>query len=87
VREKIIKLIGQAHDGEPKDEALELPIDSLGFSTRVRLSLLNDGIKTLGDLTKKNEVELLLIPNFGRCSLNEVKEALAQKGLFFVPRT
>ena len=39
------------------------------------------GIETIGDLTSKSENELAAIPNFGRKSIEEVRETLAAHGL------
>jgi DNA-directed RNA polymerase subunit alpha len=44
--------------------------------------LKNDNIVYLGDLVQKSESEMLKTPNFGRKSLNEIKELLAQMGLY-----
>jgi DNA-directed RNA polymerase subunit alpha len=43
--------------------------------------LKNDGVIYIGDLVQKTEAEMLRTPNFGRKSLNEIKEVLAQMGL------
>ena len=43
--------------------------------------LKNDNIIYIGDLVQKSEQEMLRTPNFGRKSLNEIKEVLAQMGL------
>ena len=43
--------------------------------------LKNDNIVYVGDLVQKSEAEMLRTPNFGRKSLNEIKELLAQMGL------
>ena len=43
--------------------------------------LKNDNIVYIGDLVQKTEEEMLRTPNFGRKSLNEIKEVLAQMGL------
>ena len=43
--------------------------------------LKNDNIIYIGDLVQKTESELLRTPNFGRKSLNEIKEVLTQMGL------
>ena len=43
--------------------------------------LKNDNIVYIGDLIQKTEAEMLRTPNFGRKSLNEIKEVLAQMGL------
>ena len=58
-----------------------ITIDELGLSTRVRNTLKNDCIHTAGDLARTSEEELLRSVNFGRKSLNELKEALAKTGL------
>ncbi len=56
------------------------PIAHLGFSTRIGNCLANDGIKTLGELTRRREAELLRIPEFGRKSFKELKERLSELG-------
>ena len=43
--------------------------------------LKNDNIVYIGDLVQKSEAEMLRTPNFGRKSLNEIKEVLTQMGL------
>ena len=43
--------------------------------------LKNDNIIYIGDLVQKTEAEMLRTPNFGRKSLNEIKEVLASMGL------
>jgi DNA-directed RNA polymerase subunit alpha len=43
--------------------------------------LKNDNIVYIGDLVQKTEAEMLRTPNFGRKSLNEIKEVLANMGL------
>ena len=47
-----------------------------------RNCLKNDNIVYIGDLVQKTESEMLRTPNFGRKSLNEIKEVLAQMGLY-----
>ena len=56
-------------------------IDEIEFSARTANSLKSEGIVTLGDLVAIPEPEFLRFPNFGRKSLNEVKEVLAALGL------
>ncbi len=50
------------------------------LSSRAYLAVANTGTKTLGDLLKFTESELLRLPNFGRTSLSEVVEFLRNKG-------
>lgn len=56
-------------------------IDDLGMTTRTTNCLKNEGLTTLGDVSKYTETELRNIPNFGRKSLYEVKEILLFNGL------
>ena len=56
-------------------------VDELELSVRSANCLKNDNIVYIGDLVQKTEAEMLRTPNFGRKSLNEIKEVLAQMGL------
>jgi DNA-directed RNA polymerase subunit alpha len=56
-------------------------VDELELSVRSANCLKNDNIVYIGDLLQKTEAEMLRTPNFGRKSLNEIKEVLAQMGL------
>ena len=56
-------------------------VDELELSVRSANCLKNDNIVYIGDLIQKTESEMLRTPNFGRKSLNEIKEILAQMGL------
>ena len=56
-------------------------VDELELSVRLANCLKNDNIIYIGDLVQKTEAEMLRTPNFGRKSLNEIKEVLAQMGL------
>jgi DNA-directed RNA polymerase subunit alpha len=72
-----------------EDRASDLPfnknllrkVDELELSVRSANCLKNDNIVYIGDLVQKSEAEMLRTPNFGRKSLNEIKEVLAQMGL------
>lgn len=58
------------------------PINELGLTVRVEISLEEDGaIFYIGDLIQLSESRLRAIPNIGRKGINEVKEALAARGL------
>jgi DNA-directed RNA polymerase subunit alpha len=61
--------------------ALLKKVDELELSVRSANCLKNDNIVYIGDLIQKSESEMLRTPNFGRKSLNEIKEVLAQMGL------
>ena len=61
--------------------ALLKKVDELELSVRSANCLKNDNIVYIGDLIQKTEAEMLRTPNFGRKSLNEIKEVLAQMGL------
>lgn len=58
-------------------------IDEMELSVRSYNCLINEGIRYIGDLVQKSELEMLKLPNFGRKSLNELKENLRVLGLSF----
>lgn len=74
---------------EKKEEADELPfnrnllrrVEELELSVRSANCLKNDNIVYIGDLVQKTENDMLRTPNFGRKSLNEIKEVLHGMGL------
>lgn len=71
---------------EPTEEAqfnenLFRSVDELELSVRSANCLQNANIKTIGDLVQKTEAEMLKTKNFGRKSLKEIKEILAEMGL------
>jgi DNA-directed RNA polymerase subunit alpha len=57
------------------------PIEELELGVRSYNCLKRVGIETIGDLVSKSENELAAIPNFGKKSIEEVKETLATQGL------
>jgi DNA-directed RNA polymerase subunit alpha len=65
----------------PFNPALLKKVDELELSVRSANCLKNDNIVYIGDLIQKTEAEMLRTPNFGRKSLNEIKEVLASMGL------
>src|SRR5947208_3859513 len=67
--------------GDKRNLVLEIPITDFELSVRSRNCLKKMNIKSLGDLLKTTEQELLSYKNFGETSLNEIKALLAQKGL------
>jgi DNA-directed RNA polymerase subunit alpha len=64
-------------------EMLAKPIEELDLSVRSANCLKNANIRTLGDLVQRSEREMLSTKNFGRKSLDEIKEVLATLGLSF----
>ena len=65
----------------PFNKNLLRKVDELELSVRSANCLKNDNIVYIGDLVQKTEAEMLRTPNFGRKSLNEIKEVLTQMGL------
>ena len=73
----------------PQEEKQDLPfnknllrkVEELELSVRSANCLKNDNIVYIGDLVQKSENDMLRTPNFGRKSLNEIKEVLANMGL------
>jgi DNA-directed RNA polymerase subunit alpha len=64
-----------------RNAVLSIPVTDFELSVRSRNCLKKMNIRTLGDLLKTTEQELLSYKNFGETSLNEIKALLAQKGL------
>lgn len=81
--------VGMAAAPMPADEGdtnqlnryLLKKVDELELSVRSANCLKNDNIIYIGDLVLKTEAEMLRTPNFGRKSLNEIKEVLSSMGL------
>ena len=69
------------HHGDRRSAILEIPISDFELSVRSRNCLKKMNIRSLGDLLRTTEQELLSYKNFGETSLNEIKALLAQKGL------
>ncbi len=65
------------------NEKLNRRVDGLELSIIPEICLKVENIVYVGDLVQKSEEEMLSIPNFGRKSLNEVKEVLSYMGLSF----
>src|SRR6202167_4746115 len=65
------------------NEVLNRSVEELELSVRSYNCLKNANIQTIGDLVQKTEAEMLRTKNFGRTSLNEIKEILSSLGLGF----
>jgi DNA-directed RNA polymerase subunit alpha len=76
-----IQSSSEAKEDLPFNRNLLRKVDELELSVRSANCLKNDNIVYIGDLVQKTEAEMLRTPNFGRKSLNEIKEVLSQMGL------
>jgi len=72
---------GAGTDGARMQGLLKTPIDDLELSVRSANCLQNANIRHIGELVQKTESEMLKTKNFGRKSLKEIKEILAEMGL------
>ncbi|MCB1529644.1 MAG: DNA-directed RNA polymerase subunit alpha [Rhodospirillales bacterium] len=76
---------GEVHQEEedelPFNKNLLRKVDELELSVRSANCLKNDNILYIGDLVKRSESDMLRTPNFGRKSLNEIKEVLTAMGV------
>lgn len=76
-----VKTTQQGPTSSPTNEALLKPVSELELSVRSANCLQNANIKYIYELVSKTEGEMLRTKNFGRKSLNEIKEILTQMGL------
>ena len=77
------EVIVQEKSTEPEfNRNLLRKVDELELSVRSMNCLKNDNIIYIGDLVQKTEGEMLRTPNFGRKSLNEIKEVLSGMSLY-----
>ncbi|UCD34395.1 MAG: hypothetical protein JSU90_08840, partial [Nitrospiraceae bacterium] len=78
-------LSDEYYDEEPAEvnEHLLKSVEELELSVRSYNCLKNANIRTLADLVQKTEQEMLRTKNFGRKSLNEIKEIMEVMGLHF----
>ena len=83
LRPKIDKMIslGKKNNLQSKKNLLK-KVEELELSVRSMNCLKNDNIIYIGDLVQKTEPEMLRTPNFGRKSLNEIKEVLSSMSLY-----
>jgi DNA-directed RNA polymerase subunit alpha len=71
----------EVHEETPLNENLFRTVDELELSVRSANCLKNANIRYIGELVQKTEAEMLKTKNFGRKSLNEIKEILTEMGL------
>jgi DNA-directed RNA polymerase subunit alpha len=82
--EEVAEAAEAAEEGQPSlNENLFRSVAELELSVRSANCLQNAGIKYIGELVQKSEAEMLKTKNFGRKSLNEIKEILRDMGLDF----
>ncbi len=81
--EEEVEAAGILADNKPeiRNENLNRSVEELELSVRSYNCLKNANIQTIGELVCKTEAEMLKTKNFGRKSLNEIKEILASMGL------
>ncbi len=72
---------GEESRGLLRNDNLNRSVEELELSVRSYNCLKNANIQSIGELVQKTEAEMLKTKNFGRKSLNEIKEILAQMGL------
>jgi DNA-directed RNA polymerase subunit alpha len=78
---KVSKTTTSTTSSSPTNDALLKPVSELELSVRSANCLQNANIKYIYELVSKTEGEMLRTKNFGRKSLNEIKELLTQMGL------
>src|SRR5436190_2680698 len=74
---------GMSADGQRLASTLKTPIDDLELSVRSVNSLKNSNIRTLGDLVRQTESQILQVKNFGKKSLQEIADLLERERLNF----
>lgn len=79
--EEIIPKTPEVPESAKLNENLFKGVDELELSVRSANCLKNADIRYIGDLVQKSETEMLKTKNFGRKSLNEIKEILSEMGL------
>ena len=80
---KVSYTVENAREGKSLDyDKLVMNVEELELSVRSMNCLKNDNIIYIGDLVQKTEPEMLRTPNFGRKSLNEIKEVLNSMSLY-----
>jgi DNA-directed RNA polymerase subunit alpha len=82
-QEEVQEAFKEPEETEKLNENLFRSVDELELSVRSANCLKHANIKLIGDLVQKTEAEILATKNFGRKSLNEIKEILAEMGLNF----
>lgn len=74
-------VFGGAMEGGSQLDVLYRPVEELDLSVRAQNCLQNAGIRYVGELVQRTEAEMMKTKNFGRKSLKEIKDALADLNL------
>ena len=77
-----VAVLEETQEELPFNKHMLRKVDELELSVRSANCLKNDNIIYIGDLVLKSEFEMLRTPNFGRKSLNEIKEVLNSMSLY-----
>jgi DNA-directed RNA polymerase subunit alpha len=80
-QEEEVETSKEPEESEKLNENLFRSVDELELSVRSANCLKHANIKLIGELVQKTEAEILATKNFGRKSLNEIKEILSEMGL------
>lgn len=75
--------VAEEDEDQAVNQNLIKPVEELELSVRAYNCLKNANVETIGELVVKTEAEMLKTKNFGRKSLSEIKELLAEMGLSF----
>jgi DNA-directed RNA polymerase subunit alpha len=78
---EVVEQVEIEEEKERTNENLYRSVEELELSVRSANCLKNAGIKLIGELVSRSEAEMLKTQNFGRKSLNEIKDVLAEMGL------
>jgi hypothetical protein len=92
--ERVMRIVVDLNDAAPRSERREalqpagtanmnMRVDDLDLSVRAANAMGRADIRFVGELVRMTELKMLSIRNFGRTSLREVREALAERGLSF----
>ena len=76
---------GDPDEGDDPDERLrrllDMPVDALGLSVRAINGMRNASVRTIGELTRKSEEEIVRVRNVGNLTLAEIRNRLSERGL------
>ena len=71
----------QTVSAESREEILDMPVTNLGFSARDRKALRRMNVTTVGELTKKTEMDMREVRNCGVSTIKEIKDKVSSLGL------